>query len=208
MPAQDEGYIKFRADHQPGPPLPAAFLTQLQHWRQRLYEQGLIGAYPDGIGYGNLSCRYQGTGQFIISGTATGGLAALEPKHYALVTDFDPDTNALTCTGPILASSESMTHGILYRHCPEVGGVLHVHSLPLWQKLLHRVPTTDADAPYGSPEMVYSVVRLLKETDLRRQKIFVMEGHREGVFAFGKDLEEAGAVLEQWGDWVVGPKQT
>lgn len=197
-PARDEGYVKFRAEHQPGPPLQAGLLTELQHWRQRLYKQGLIGAYPDGIGYGNLSCRYGRSDPFIISGTATGGLPQLGPEHYALVTDFDPATNTLHCTGPILASSESMTHGILYRHCPEVGGVLHVHSLALWEALLHRVPTTDAGAPYGSPEMVYSVIRLLEQTDLRRQKIFVMEAHREGVFAFGKDLDEAGEVLEKW----------
>lgn len=194
----DEGYIKFTALHTPGHPLGEGDLEELQYWRQRLYDLRLIGAYPDGIGYGNISNRYRDTDQFIISGTATGGLPVLSPEHYTRVTGFDPGANTLQCKGPILASSESMTHGILYRHCPEIGGVIHVHSLPLWEKLLHHVPTTDAFAPYGSPEMVNSVVHLLNETDLRRQKIFVMEGHREGIFTFGKDLDEAGNVLEDW----------
>ena len=68
-------------------------------------------------------------------------------------------------------------------------------SAGLWEFLLHKVPTTDAGAPYGSPEMARSIIRLLRETDLREQKIFVMEGHPEGIFSFGETLEAAAAVI-------------
>jgi len=43
--------------------------------------------------------------------------------------------------------------------------------------------------------MAYEVTRLFKVTDVRRRKILVMAGHEEGIVAFGRDLEEAFAVL-------------
>jgi L-ribulose-5-phosphate 4-epimerase len=191
----EEGYIKFKAHWKKGAPLPAAELTQLQHWRNRLYELKLIGAYDGGIGYGNLSRRWDAKGRFLITGSATGNEAVLEPRHYALVTEVDIARNSLQCEGPVMASSESMSHAVIYRECAWVGGVIHVHHPGMWERLLHQAPTTDAEATYGSPEMAYSIIDLLENTDLPRKKIFVMEGHREGIFTFGKDLDEAGAVL-------------
>lgn len=190
----DEGYIKFQAEWEKEAPLPEAELTALQHWRDRLYRLGLIGAYDNGIGYGNLSRRREGQ-RFIITGSATGNEASLTPEHYALVTEVNIDRNYLQCRGPVIASSESMSHAVIYRACDWVGGVIHVHHLDMWERLLHRVPTTDAAATYGSPEMAYSIIDLLKNSDLPDKRIFVMEGHREGIFSFGEDLNEAGAVL-------------
>jgi len=60
------------------------------------------------------------------------------------------------------------------------------------------VPTTDASAPYGSPEMVDSIRQLLHKTDLRKRRIFVMEGHEEGIFTFGENLGAAMSVLEAY----------
>lgn len=194
----DEGYIKFQAHRTEAPPLPAGELNELDAWRRRLYELGLIGAYEDGIGYGNISRRSGEGDQFIITGSATGNYPRLQPEHYARVTAVDIDANTLWCEGPLVASSESMSHAVIYRSCPWVGGVIHVHHLGLWERLLHQIPTTDAAATYGSPEMAHSIVDLLRRTDLPEQKIFVMEGHREGIFSFGRDLEEAGQVLLQY----------
>jgi ribulose-5-phosphate 4-epimerase/fuculose-1-phosphate aldolase len=163
-----------------------------------MYQAGLIGAYPDGIGFGNISCRWKDTDQFLISGSATGNYQRLTGDHYSLVTSVDIDQNQLSCTGPIIASSESMSHAVIYRECPEVQGVIHIHNLEMWKRLLHQVPTTDAQATYGSPEMAYSIIDLLQRSDLREQRIFVMEGHREGVFAFGENLATAAAVIYQY----------
>jgi ribulose-5-phosphate 4-epimerase/fuculose-1-phosphate aldolase len=91
-----------------------------------------------------------------------------------------------------------MSHAVFYQESPLINGVIHVHSQALWEKLLHQVPTTDASATYGSPEMAYSIIQLIQETDLLTQKILVMEGHPEGIFVFGADLEEAGQVLIQY----------
>lgn len=200
MSITDEGYIKFRADWEETTPLAWEELEELDHWRDAMYEAGLIGAYPDGIGFGNISRRRLGTDQFLISGSATGNFPELNATHYSLVTAVDIDRNSLSCRGPIIASSESMSHAVIYRECPEVQGVIHVHDLELWERLLHRVPTTDSQATYGSPEMAYSIIDLLNHTTLRTEKIFVMEGHREGVFAFGRDLAEAAAVIRKYTD--------
>jgi len=156
----------------------------------------LIGAYENGIGFGNISRRAESGGLFYISGSKTGNFTELDTRHYALVTDVSAAENRLSCTGPIIASSESMSHAVIYEECPDVNGVIHVHDLHLWQSLMHKVPTTDASAPYGSPEMVESIRWLLEATDLKACKIFVMEGHEEGIFTFGTDLAEAMAILK------------
>lgn len=194
----DEGYIKFQAYRTAAKPLPAAHLQALMHWREVLYQHQLIGVYANGIGYGNISQRWNVKGQFIISGSATGRFQTLQPAHFTIVTYVDIAENTVWCEGPIIASSESMSHAVIYQNCPEVGGVIHVHHAALWRGLLHQVPTTAASAAYGSPEMADSIIELLENTDLRQRKIFVMAGHAEGIFTFGKDVAEAAQVLLQY----------
>lgn len=191
----DEGYIKFRADWQKGNAFPALALADLNHWRDRLYNLGLLGAYPDGIGFGNISQRWNANGQFIISGSTTGNFAQLKPEHYTLVTAVELEQNLLHCRGPIIASSESMSHAAVYLECAWVNAVFHVHHRGMWERLLHQVPTTTTGITYGTPEMAYSIMGLLRETDLPQQRIFVMEGHPEGIFSFGATLDEAGEIL-------------
>ncbi len=193
----DEGYIKFQAQHEPKAPFPWAKLVELNHWRTACHAAGLIGVYPDGIGYGNISQRVGESNQFYITGSATGGYETLSAEHYALVTSVDVPANSLVCEGPILASSESMSHAMIYRELPWVTGVIHAHHQAMWSHYLHRVPTTDASAPYGSPEMANSIVDLLRTTELPERKFFVMEGHPEGLFTFGRTLEEAFRVMEE-----------
>ncbi|AEE50526.1 class II aldolase/adducin family protein [Haliscomenobacter hydrossis] len=191
----DEGYIKFRANWHRQAAWPASTIAGLNLWRDRLYGLGLLGAYPNGIGFGNISQRWNAEGQFIISGSTTGNYAVLGPEHYTLVTEVELDNNLLHCTGPIIASSESMSHAAVYLECPWVNAVFHVHHQKMWEKLLHKVPTTAVGVTYGTPEMAYSIMQLLQETDLPERRIFVMEGHPEGIFSFGRNLDEAGEVL-------------
>jgi hypothetical protein len=46
--------------------------------------------------------------------------------------------------------------------------------------------------------MAYSIIDLLQKTNLTEQRIFVMEGHQEGIFSFGKDLQDAFDVLFEY----------
>jgi len=187
----DEGYIKFEIHWNKTPPLEFPQLETLIYWRQQCFLHNLIGAYPNRIGFGNISVRKGKSNQFYISGSATGNEKILSKQHFALVTKVDVASNQLWCEGAIVASSESMSHAIIYEKLPWVNAVIHAHDLAMWQRLLHQVPTTAADAPYGSPEMVASIAELIDTTNLAEQKIFVMEGHEEGIFVFGTDVEKA-----------------
>lgn len=192
----DEGYIKFQPVWTKTEAFAESKFHDLLKYRQKCYDRQWIGAYPDGIGFGNISERIADGKTFFISGSATGGIPILGPEHIAKVTAVAAEENKLWCSGPAIASSESMSHAVIYERLPWVKGVIHIHHLGLWQRLLNKVPTTPADAPYGSPEMVAGIVRLLETTDLAARKLFVMEGHEEGIFAFGEDMEEAFGVLE------------
>ncbi len=193
-PNPDEGYIKFKCSWHHGPPQPADAIRSLNRWRQILYEKGLLGAYPDGVGFGNVSQRAF-RDHFYITGSKTGNLTSLSEYHYARVTDFDISNNRVHCMGPIIASSESMSHAVIYRQLPEVQAVFHVHSAPLWKKLLNQIPTTGPDIPYGTPEMAMEIVRLIRETNVSESGLFAMAGHQDGLFAFGKSLDAAGETL-------------
>jgi L-ribulose-5-phosphate 4-epimerase len=192
--AMDEGYVKFNCNWIPLNNIPTDKVAELNVWREMMYSRGLIGMYPDGIGFGNISMRCDGN-TFLISGTATGGISRLNESHYSLVTEYDLAANNITCIGPIKASSESLTHALIYQCSSATNAVIHVHSLDLWKTLRNHVPTTSEDISYGTPEMANEMKRLFEETALNKEKIIVMAGHREGIISFGKDLQEAASIL-------------
>lgn len=195
MTTIDEGYIKYTCDWQKTPPPPADCLSDLNHWRDKLYQLGLIGVYDNGIGFGNISIRDTNPNRFIVSGTQTGGLPKLTPAHYVTVTDFDLDCNSLTCQGAIKASSESLTHAAAYQANPSINAVIHVHHRPLWERLMDKVPTTSRDCAYGTPEMAREISRICRDNITTSPKILVMSGHDEGMITFGHNLDEAGQIL-------------
>ncbi len=189
-----EGYIKFRSEWVKKD-IKLMHFSELNHWRDIFYRLGLIGAYKDGIGFGNVSVRVHNTKQFIISGTDTGKLKKLTVNHYTEVTGFDIDDNSLRCEGPINASSESLTHAAVYSSDELVNAVFHVHSPEMWKKLKKTMPATAKDVAYGTPEMAHEVMRLFKTEQVKEKKLFLMIGHKDGVVGFGKDLYEAGNVI-------------
>ena len=188
----DEGYTKFNIDWSRSGPLANPEIDELNAWRPALHAAGLIGHYKDlGVGYGNISVRVAPGGQFLISGTQTGNLESLGREHYALVTDYCISENRVSCTGPIQASSEALTHAMLYALEPAINAVVHVHDRNLWLRLKDRVPTTDAVVSYGTPEMALEFSRLFESTDFRDTGIAVMAGHEEGLVSIGNNIEHA-----------------
>jgi len=190
----DEGYIKFNCNWILSNDIPLDKVAELNMWREIMYDKGWIGLYPDGIGFGNISMRCNEK-TFLISGTATGGLPTLTKSHYSLVTNYNLSTNTVTCMGPVKASSESLTHALIYECSAATNAVIHIHNLDLWNRLLHHAPTSSENISYGTPEMANEIKRLFAETALRKEKIIVMGGHQEGIISFGRDLEEAGSIL-------------
>ena len=191
----DEGYIKYECRWQKISAIVESDIRELNPWRKKLYELGLIGEYENGIGFGNLSVRLPNSHQLIISGTRTGGLAELTSQHYTKVVKYDWEQNYVVCQGTIEASSETLTHAAIYQALPGANAVVHVHHQLLWEKLMDRVPTTNRDSAYGTPEMAREIIRLCQQPDTQQQKIIAMSAHQSGILTFGANLDEAGTML-------------
>jgi L-ribulose-5-phosphate 4-epimerase len=192
----DEGVIKFNCEWSKSAPLDGKLIKDLNGWRNKLRRLDLIGVTEDGIGYGNISIRFR-KNQFIISGSGTGKFKTLTGEHYALVTDHNVETNSICSTGATIASSESLTHAMIYEHASDVHAVIHIHHLRIWKKLLETLPATAETIAYGTPEMANEIARLFDEQNLLQHRIFAMAGHYEGVVCFGKDLNRATELLMQ-----------
>jgi len=191
-----EGYVKFNCEwEKSGTIISDSVYDKINNWRDILYNLKLIGANENEIGFGNISVRVKNKSDFIITGAGTGKIRKLTQKHYSKVTGYSLTKNSLVCKGPVKASSESLSHAIIYELDPEINAVIHVHNLEYWKKLIHQVPTTHEDIPYGTPEMAKEIIRLFRETDVSEKKILIMGGHQEGIIIFGKDLDEAGGYL-------------
>ncbi len=198
--ANAEGVIQFRLDYTPGPALETVLLTDLLAWRRILYLLGLIGQAPDrydGYGFGNISRRHPDAGGgFIVSGSQTGHIADLDGRHWAVVSDWDVAGNRATAHGPTPPSSESLAHAALYDGRPSVGAVIHVHAPPIWRYGLDAgLPATPPEAAHGTVAMAEAAADLLRRTQSGDRGVFIMEGHEDGVIAFGADLAAAGLSL-------------
>lgn len=197
---RDEGTIKFQADFQICHPFSSPAVTKLIEARNLLFQRSLIGVYPDGISFGNLSIRDKhpedGRFGFFITGTQTGYIPELDETHIAFVDRCDILSNSLRSIGPIQASSEAMTHYMIYSVDPEINAVVHVHSPEMWSYWMNRAPTTGKDVPYGTPEMAAAVEDLIIERRKDEEAGFlVMAGHEDGVMSYGTSLDAAMALI-------------
>ena len=188
-------YVKFTCEHATTELSPVDGLAELNAYRRKLLQLRLIGLDSNGVGFGNLSIRDGTTNNFYITGSAMGGIAELTSADYASVVAYDFKKNWLRCVGAAIASSESLTHAAIYESDAKAGAVIHCHDSKLWTALLNQAPTSSKAVEYGTPEMAYEVLRLFNLTDVKSRKILVMAGHEGGIVAFGRDLEEAFAVL-------------
>ena len=188
-------YIKFSCERAATRITSFAGLAELNVYRRKLLDLRLIGVDPNGIGFGNLSVRDGATDNFYITGSATGGIHELTVADCAKVVECDFERNRIRYEGSALPSSESLTHAAIYESDATAGAVIHCHDSKLWAAVLNEAPTTSKAADYGTPEMANEIMQLFTRTDVQSRKIIVMAGHEAGVLTFGKDLEEAFAVL-------------
>jgi len=121
--------------------------------------------------------------------------------------------------GRLKPSSDAHTHLVLYRAFPQIGGVVHTHSLyaTAWAQAKRSIPaygTTQADYWYGpvpctrllTPKEIQSdyeantghvIVETFRELDPRQRPGVLVAGH--GPFTWGRDVHEAvrnAAILE------------
>lgn len=191
--SRDEGVIKFDCRWTHADPTPDSVLDELIYFRDLLFDMNLIGVYSDGIGFGNVSARVPNA--FVISASQTGHIARTNSAHYSRVTKYSVTDNWVECVGPMPASSESLTHAMIYDVFPAASAVLHIHNRDHWDRLLGVVPTTGREIAYGTPAMAREIELLARSSNLSQERIFAMAGHEDGIVAFGGSLTEALAVL-------------
>lgn len=203
--SKTEGIIKYALHFTEGPPPAVEEVLEINAWRKILVMTQLLGQDPDrygGYGFGNISRRLRPYARppherrFLITGSQTGHITDLMPQHYTVVETCHPLENRLAAAGPIRPSSESLTHGAVYALDDHIRWVIHVHSPHIWQHAAALgLPTTAADAPYGSPAIAQEVERLFAETEVGKRRVFAMAGHEDGVVAFGSTAREAACAL-------------
>ena len=202
-----DGVIKFEARHEHRSlrrDQYAAACAELAAWRAILVGLEQVGQDParyEGAGFGNVSVRVgpfpgaRGARAFLISGTQTGGHRCVSLSDFCAVSRYDARSNSVDSHGDVLPSSEALTHGAIYDLGPHVRAVLHAHAPVVYRAAeALRIPTS-RPVPYGTPEMAREIARLYRETSLEVTQVLVMGGHEDGVIAFGRTLEEAGAKL-------------
>jgi len=81
----DDGVVKYSLEFEAKKLSHEAVCLEIETVRKRLYALQLIGAYKNGIGYGNISHRDKESDSFYITATQTGELKNLQIKDYSYV---------------------------------------------------------------------------------------------------------------------------
>jgi len=193
--ARDEGYVKYTAVHTPAPAVEAPHWAELNKARTQLHRLGVLGVNPQGIGFGNVSIRFQGE-EFLISGTATGASPELTPAEYCLVNSFDLAQNRIVSIGPVQASSEAMTHGAVYQSCSRANCVMHIHCGAVFNGMIRDgYPATAKNAAYGTPEIALVLAQCVQKLGMDEGAV-VLAGHDEGVIVWGPTVERALQLIQ------------
>ncbi len=166
--------------------------------------------------FGNVSCADRKRGVFAIKPSGV-EYAKLKPEDIVIV-DFDGNV----VDGELRPSSDTPTHAVLYREFPEIGGVVHTHSVYAtgWAQALRDIPifgTTHADhLPTAVPctewmsderiagdyelETGRQIVDCFRQRQLNPEEVEMALVGGHGPFTWGKNAEKAvynARVLEE-----------
>jgi len=145
---------------------------------------------------GNVSARVPGHDLLVIKPSGV-SYDEITPETM-VVTDFD----GKLVDGDLSPSSDTAAHAYVYRHMPEVGGVVHTHSTyaTAWSARGEPIPcvlTMIADEFGG--EIPVGPFALIGDDSIGRGIVETLRGHRSpavlmrnhGVFTIGKDARAA-----------------
>ena len=165
--------------------------------------------------FGNVSAADKNLGVFAIKPSGV-PYEDLTPAKMVIV-DFDGNT----VEGSLRPSSDTKTHAVLYKHWPNIGGIVHTHSAyaTAWAQSQRDIPifgTTHADhntvdipcAPPMSDAMIkgnyeyetgFQIMNCLQEKGLSYEDIEMILVGNHAPFTWGKTPDKAvynSAVLE------------
>jgi L-ribulose-5-phosphate 4-epimerase len=145
---------------------------------------------------GNISARVPGADLLIIKPS---GVAYPDLTRDSMVVC---DLTGATLSGTLSPSSDTASHAYIYRHMPEVGGVVHTHSryATSWAARGEPIPcviTAMADEFGG--EIPVGPFALIGSDEIGRGVVATLTGHRSpavlmrshGVFAIGGTARDA-----------------
>ncbi|MFJ9770626.1 L-ribulose-5-phosphate 4-epimerase [Kitasatospora sp. NPDC101157] len=145
---------------------------------------------------GNVSARVPGEDLLVIKPSGV-SYDDLSPENMILC---DLDGNVVE--GEHAPSSDTAAHAYVYRHMPEVGGVVHTHSTfaCAWAARGEAVPCVlTAMADEFGAEIPVGPFALIGDDSIGRGIVDTLKGHRSpavlmqnhGVFTIGKDAKAA-----------------
>jgi L-ribulose-5-phosphate 4-epimerase len=165
--------------------------------------------------FGNVSAADRDLGVFAIKPSGV-PYNDLSPEKMVIV-----DFNGVTVKGKLRPSSDTLTHALLYKEWPKIGGIAHTHSTyaTAWAQSQRDIPifgTTHADhtttdipcAPPMADEMIrgdyeyqtgFQIINLFRERDLSYEEVEMVLVGNHAPFTWGKTPEKAvynSAVLE------------
>jgi L-ribulose-5-phosphate 4-epimerase len=145
---------------------------------------------------GNVSGRVPGTDRFVIKPSGI-GYEELSPEAIVVC-----DLDGALVDGDLAPSSDTAAHAYVYRHRPDVGGVVHTHSTyaTAWAARGEPIPcvlTAMADEFGG--EIPVGPFALIGDESIGRGIVATLDGHRSpavlmqnhGVFTVGPDARAA-----------------
>src|SRR6185437_1763922 len=145
---------------------------------------------------GNISARVPGTDLLVIKPS---GVAYTDLTGESMVVC---DLSGTRVSGELSPSSDTASHAYIYRHMPEVGGVVHTHSryATAWAARHEPIPcviTAMADEFGG--EIPIGPFAIIGDDSIGRGIVATLTDHRSravlmanhGVFTIGKDARDA-----------------
>jgi L-ribulose-5-phosphate 4-epimerase len=160
-------------------------------WEQHLVRYGLV-VWTGG----NVSGRVPGTDLFVIKPSGV-EYDDLTPESMILC-----DLGGVVLEGDFAPSSDTAAHAYVYRHMPEVGGVVHTHSpyATAWAARGEAVPcviTGQADEFGG--EIPVGPFAIIGDESIGEGIVATLTGHRSravlmqnhGVFTIGRNARDA-----------------
>jgi L-ribulose-5-phosphate 4-epimerase len=145
---------------------------------------------------GNVSARVPGAGLMVIKPSGI-GYDDLTPGSMVVC-----DLDGVAVSDGYRPSSDAATHAYIYRHMPEVGGIVHTHSTyaTAWAAAGEPIPcviTAMADEFGG--EIPIGPFALIGSDEIGRGVVATLTGHRSpavlmrshGVFTIGRTARDA-----------------
>lgn len=161
-------------------------LFELINWFKTFRKENLA-PVENGQAGGNLSFRENNKTSFIITGTQIGLDTTIDNSKLVRVLSCDLENKTTLVEGLREPSSETFLHSEIYQKRPDINAIFHGHSpeiLANYKKL--NIKCTKKEAPYGSLELVNSVLEILDGAT----NFLIIKNH--GFLSFGKTMQEAG----------------